>query len=226
MLSDTQIESLETLLQQELSYFPLREELLDHICCAIEAEIETGHEFARAKQLVLDRFGEKGLLGVQQSTIQLLTHNTRRMKQLMYLGSIAAAISLLFMLTAFSQELPSLIPMEGKVSSEFGKKASRFHHGIDIKADEGTPVYAAADGIVEFANERGNYGLLVELNHSPSYTTRYAHLSKVAVKPGTKVKQGQLIAYCGNTGKSTGPHLHFEVRKDGKPINPREVWKQ
>ncbi|MEM7374547.1 MAG: peptidoglycan DD-metalloendopeptidase family protein [Bacteroidota bacterium] len=224
MLTDTQLELLEQLLRQELSYVPLREELLDHLCCAIEAEMTQGLDFTQAQSKILDQFGAEGLAGVQKQTLHILTLKQKRMKQLIYLGGLAAVISFLMMFSAFSQHLPTLVPMKGEISSEYGKKSEKFHHGIDIKAAEGTPVYAAADGTVQFANEKGNYGILLEVKHTDAYVTKYAHLSKLAVKSGDVVKQGQLIAYCGNTGKSTGPHLHFEVRKNGKTINPRDLW--
>lgn len=224
MLTDTQVELLEQLLRQELSYVPLREELLDHLCCAIESEMTNGLDFTQAQSRILTQFGSEGLSGVQKQTLDILTLKQKRMKQLIYLGGLAAVISLLMMLSVFSQHLPTMVPMKGEVSAEYGQKSQKFHHGIDIKAAEGTPVYAAADGTVQFAKEKGNYGILVEVKHTDAYVTKYAHLSKLAVQSGDVVKQGQLIAYCGNTGKSTGPHLHFEVRKNGKTIDPREMW--
>lgn len=98
----------------------------------------------------------------------------------------------------------------------------RPHNGIDLGCDRGTTVYATGDAIVESANENGNggYGHMVLLNHAFGYKTRYAHLSKVLVKPGEKVVRGQAIAESGNTGTSTGPHLHYEVIHKGVPVNP------
>jgi murein DD-endopeptidase MepM/ murein hydrolase activator NlpD len=97
-----------------------------------------------------------------------------------------------------------------------------FHEGIDIAARTGTLVRATAAGTVTIARRYGNYGLLVEIKHgSYNLTTRYAHNSKLLVKEGQKVKKGDLIAYVGSTGKSTGPHLHYEVRIGNKPVNPK-----
>src|SRR5690606_35104869 len=97
-----------------------------------------------------------------------------------------------------------------------------FHEGLDIAARTGTPIRAAAAGTVTIARRNGNYGLLVEIKHgSYGFCTRYAHASKLLVKQGQTVKKGDIIAYVGSTGKSTGPHLHYEVRLHGKPVNPK-----
>jgi murein DD-endopeptidase MepM/ murein hydrolase activator NlpD len=97
------------------------------------------------------------------------------------------------------------------------------HHGTDYAAPVGTPVYATADGVIGFAGERGGYGYLVEVQHPSGYTTRFAHLSRIAVRQGTPVAQGDLIAYSGMTGLATGPHLHYEVRRHGRPLDPERV---
>ena len=96
----------------------------------------------------------------------------------------------------------------------------RFHEGLDFAADTGTPVYATADGKVVHADWQSGYGNLLEIDHGYGYVTRYAHLSKFKVKEGDEVKRGDLIAETGNTGKSTGPHLHYEVRYRNSPQNP------
>ncbi len=97
---------------------------------------------------------------------------------------------------------------------------SKFHEGMDFSAPPGTPVYATADGTVASASWQGAYGNLIEIRHGYNYTTRYAHLSKINVQPGQTVHRGDLIGAVGNTGKSTGPHLHYEVRFKGIPQNP------
>jgi murein DD-endopeptidase MepM/ murein hydrolase activator NlpD len=95
------------------------------------------------------------------------------------------------------------------------------HAGIDLAGPYGTPIYATADGTVERAGwNSGGYGNLIELDHGRGIETRYGHLSKVLISAGQQVKRGQLIAYMGSTGRSTGSHLHYEVRIDGKPVNP------
>ncbi len=115
------------------------------------------------------------------------------------------------------------------VSSGFGARhdpidgTTRFHTGIDLAAPEGTPVRAIAAGIVRSAGHRGAYGNAVEIDHGGGLSTLYAHNQQLGVKPGQRVEPGQVIAAVGETGRATGPHLHFEVRKDGHPINPQRA---
>ncbi|MCK5718304.1 MAG: M23 family metallopeptidase [Thiomargarita sp.] len=109
---------------------------------------------------------------------------------------------------------------QGRVSSLFGKRWKRMHKGIDIAAKTGTSVFSVEDGVVIRSKYVGAYGLLVEIRHSKTYTTRYGHNSKLLVKVGQKVKRGQKIARVGSTGRSTGPHVHFEIRQNNVPINP------
>ncbi len=100
-------------------------------------------------------------------------------------------------------------------------KTTKFHAGIDFTAPTGTPIYATGDGtILQPIDGYSGYGNFVRINHGYGYVTLYAHMSKIAVKPGQKVKRGDVIGYVGNTGKSVGPHLHYEVRKNDTPINP------
>lgn len=97
---------------------------------------------------------------------------------------------------------------------------TKFHEGMDFSAPPGTPVYATADGTIASASWQGAYGNMIEIKHGYNYITRYAHLSKINVRPGQTVHRGDLIGEVGNTGKSTGPHLHYEVRYRGAPQNP------
>ncbi len=99
-----------------------------------------------------------------------------------------------------------------------GKKT--FHSGIDFAAKEGTDVIAVADGIVSYIGERRGYGELIELDHGNGYVTRYAHNEKIIVKTGDRIKKGEAIALLGSTGRSTGPHVHFEVLREGTKIDP------
>ena len=94
------------------------------------------------------------------------------------------------------------------------------HNGIDYAAAYGTPVLATSDGSVSYASARGGYGNLVEVQHPNGYATRYAHLSRIAVRPYQPVRQGDVIGYVGATGLATGPHLHYEVRRKGQPVDP------
>ena len=96
----------------------------------------------------------------------------------------------------------------------------RNHKGVDLAAPTGTPIYATADGIVGRADWFSSYGLFVRIEHGANLETRYAHMSKLAVAAGEQVKKGDIIGYVGSTGRSTGPHLHYEVRIDGVAVNP------
>lgn len=123
--------------------------------------------------------------------------------------------------------IPATQPVSNVVfSSLFGVRSDPFrgsaamHAGVDIPGAVGTPVYATADGIVARAERSGGYGNLVEVNHGRGISTRYGHLSKILVVPNTRVTRGQLIALMGSTGRSTGSHLHYEVRIDGQAVNP------
>lgn len=123
--------------------------------------------------------------------------------------------------------LPALRPViKGRVSSKFGNrphpllKIRRHHDGIDISAKRGTPIYATADGIVKFAKRNGGYGRMVILDHKYGYQTRYGHMNKILARKGQTIKRGEKIGEVGNSGLSTAPHLHYEVRFKGEPINP------
>jgi murein DD-endopeptidase MepM/ murein hydrolase activator NlpD len=97
------------------------------------------------------------------------------------------------------------------------------HTGVDLAAGYGTPVHATADGVVAFASVRGGYGNLVEVQHPNGLATRYAHLSRIAVPRGLTVRQGDVVGYVGQSGLATGPHLHYEVRQRGQPVDPMRV---
>ncbi|MEN8216174.1 MAG: M23 family metallopeptidase [Pseudomonadota bacterium] len=117
--------------------------------------------------------------------------------------------------------LPAGWPLkQGRVSSKFGWRRRRMHKGIDIAAKKGTPIFAVEDGVVVRSKYVRGYGRLVELKHSNMYSTRYSHNSKNLVKAGQKVRKGQMIALVGSTGRSSGPHLHFEIRQNSVAINP------
>ena len=121
---------------------------------------------------------------------------------------------------------PSIWPARGPISAFFGAREDPFgrgsesHTGLDISADRGSPVFATADGTVDNAGWNGDYGNMVVLNHHFGMVTRYAHLSSFSVRPGEKVTRGQVIGLIGSTGRSTGPHLHFELLINGQLTNP------
>ncbi|HEX2026626.1 MAG TPA: peptidoglycan DD-metalloendopeptidase family protein [Nitriliruptorales bacterium] len=114
-------------------------------------------------------------------------------------------------------------PRCGPVTSEFGRRWGRMHTGIDIDGDTGDPIYASKGGVVIFTGWQGGYGRLTLVDHGDGVVTAYAHQSAFAVGQGSRVAQGQRIGSVGNTGNSTGPHLHFETRVNGTPVNPRRL---
>jgi len=135
--------------------------------------------------------------------------------------------------SVLKETLPSLYPVDVPYSSSsygwrmdpiLGKRA--FHEGIDFSAAHGEPVYATAGGIVKKASRSGAYGNLITINHGGALQTRYAHLSKILVKSGDIVSKEDLIAYVGNTGRSTGPHLHYEIRLNKHSLDPKQYLKR
>ena len=121
------------------------------------------------------------------------------------------------------------MPVQGRLTSGFGERFhpilgyERFHDGVDLAAPAGTPIVAAADGRVVSAGWTGGYGQAVEIAHTGGLETRYGHMSRVAAYSGETIRRGQIIGYVGSTGLSTGPHLHFEVMKNGRPVNPLSI---
>jgi murein DD-endopeptidase MepM/ murein hydrolase activator NlpD len=123
---------------------------------------------------------------------------------------------------------PSGLPVRGAITSNYGKRGNprsgveEFHSGIDISKSPGTPVSATADGIVSFSGWNGGSGNLVVLEHGFGYSTFYAHNKINIVKVGQKVRRGDVIGYIGSTGNTTGPHVHYEIWKDGSSVNPKK----
>jgi len=123
--------------------------------------------------------------------------------------------------------IPSSRPVDAPVGSGFGFRADPFtgrgalHTGLDFPSPTGTPIHAAAGGVVRTAEVHPEYGLMLEIDHGNGLVTRYGHTSKILVKPGDLVRRGQVVADVGSTGRSTGPHLHFEVLVDGSPQDPQ-----
>jgi len=140
---------------------------------------------------------------------------------------LAALETLILSRELARQLVPGGRPVEsGYISSFFGQRAdpftgeSAFHAGLDFAGAPGTRVLAVADGVVSYAGRDKGYGKLIEITHGGGYVTRYAHNASVLVQPGQTVRRGDAIALMGSTGRSTGPHVHFEVLRDGRPVNP------
>lgn len=126
------------------------------------------------------------------------------------------------------KHLPAIKPTQGILLSGYGMRYHpilnyrRMHEGLDFRANIGDEIFATGDGVVKYAGRKGTYGLLLVIDHGFGYETRYAHLSSFGegIKSGTKVSRGDIVAYSGNTGRSEGPHLHYEILRNDKPIDP------
>jgi murein DD-endopeptidase MepM/ murein hydrolase activator NlpD len=152
-----------------------------------------------------------------------------------FVGSLArrfsAAASAIGERVAVMRGTPTGIPVpDARTSSSFGWRANPFtgegaewHAGLDFPAPAGTPVQATADGVVERVGDTGGYGLAVVVRNRGDYTTIYGHLRSAAVREGDLVTRGQVVGAVGSSGRSTGPHVHYEVRRDGRPVNPRAI---
>lgn len=148
------------------------------------------------------------------------------------IATSASGLTLLpAMAFAESNYTPSIWPVLGHITDGFGERLDpfsgegAFHTGVDISADYGAPVRVTADGIVIAAETRMGYGRVVVVDHGFGITTYYAHLSAYAVVPGTHVRRGEVIGYTGVSGRSTGPHVHYEVRVNNAPVNPWRYMK-
>jgi murein DD-endopeptidase MepM/ murein hydrolase activator NlpD len=126
-----------------------------------------------------------------------------------------------------NEHTPSIYPLVGKINDEFGARqnpfggsASEFHPGLDISGEKGDTVIAPADGVVLKSGWSNGYGNMIEIDHNNGLTTRYGHLSQIETTVGEEIKRGQEIGKVGSTGRSTGPHLHYEVRVEGEAVNP------
>lgn len=129
------------------------------------------------------------------------------------------------------RQMPLGRPLTGSISSGFGKRndpingKNAFHEGVDIRGEKGEKVFATAGGVVVNVGKNGGYGNIIEIDHGNGYRTVYAHLQSYLVKRGETIKQGQVIGQVGDTGRSTGAHLHYEIRLNNRPINPTKFMK-
>ena len=171
-----------------------------------EQHTPTTADLSEALEMIEER------LSTRRSSIDLLAETMRRE----FPGAASYASD------SAPHTTPSIWPAAGYVSSPYGLRfnGTEFHQGIDIAADMGAPIVATADGVVTAAGWNGGYGNMVDIDHGSGVSTRYGHASAVVVTAGQRVRRGQIIAYVGSTGHSTGPHLHYEVRLSGQPVNP------
>lgn len=208
-----------------------RTELLDHVCCMVEERLSDGEVFAKAYAEVLEIFGAEGFEELKQISPVVKKHRKQVFSQFFISGIAASVFMIVFGVDA--QEPPTISPLDHykRITSNFGqrynplKKQQDFHKGIDFAAKIGTPVQATASGTVKSVQSaEGGYGLKIEIAHSEGFVTKYAHLSDIQVKEGELVTLGQVIGLSGNTGASTAPHLHYEVLKDGKYVDPKNYF--
>ena len=169
---------------------------------------------------------EKAMIdGVGQQVNRLMDEASSREQ------SFAALLALLKEKKSLLAATPSIWPVMGWVTSEFGRRASpfgsgrEFHKGIDIATKYGRVIQAPADGVVVEVARLQDVGRMIRINHRHGITTFYGHLSKTLVRPGTTVRKGERIGHVGNTGRSTGSHLHYAVMLNGVPVNPRKYLK-
>jgi murein DD-endopeptidase MepM/ murein hydrolase activator NlpD len=163
----------------------------------------------------------------------------RSVEQYTFLKKNAAAIAIssggLRLMPSFSfadsTYTPAIWPVLGHITDSFGERLDpfsgegAFHTGVDVASDYGAPVHVTADGVVISAENHAGYGRVVVVDHGFGITTWYAHLSSFATIAGTRVKRGQVVGYCGISGRSTGPHVHYEVRMNNAPVNPWRYMK-
>jgi murein DD-endopeptidase MepM/ murein hydrolase activator NlpD len=168
--------------------------------------------------------GVGGPTAVEEATASDLPKIQERAAKLV--GALSAVEQKLDQRVHWISSTPAIAPVKGIFTSGFGTRSDPLthgrgtHQGVDIAAAPGQPVRASADGIVMAASEQGGLGKAVFLAHGYGLSTRYGHLSAVSVRPGQRVKRGDVIGRVGSTGRSTGYHLHYEVRIDGEPVNP------
>lgn len=216
---------------QGLNYNRLEGELLDHICCAVEHQMqENNASFEEAYAQTIDAFGKQGILKVQKDTIKAAKTRTISRRIAAMSTTIAACLILFIGVVVQAQERPDAHPLRKSipVCSGFGKrvhpmsKKLRFHSGVDMRVPVGTKVYAPAGGKITEAGFHQGRGHYIVIQHNETYTTTYWHLSKILVKKNQFIAKGANIALTGSSGFSTGPHLHYEVRKNGKVVNPKQ----
>lgn len=232
----------EQLKKSELQYHPLQEELLDHLCCFVEEKMWEGQTFPEALHALQAVFKKDEMKEIETETLSLLHSKSKIMKQLSL--AVLPIILLLFFYPHYSEkaevlvseipclnyEPPSISPLADyrRISSGFGMrihpihKIEKMHMGMDFVADYGTPVMATADGKVILTEEKTTgYGKQIMLEHDSVYVSRYAQLSEILVEEGEFVKRGTIIGKVGSSGFSTGPHLHYEIKENGKHVDPK-----
>jgi len=219
-----------------LKYYPLREELLDHLCCATEEKMSEGATFPEALNALSELFKEDEMKDMEKETLSLLNSKSEFMKKLSLLTLLVLLLTFTMTWATKNSEVPilpvdppSISPIADylKISSPFGKrmhpihKVVKMHKGTDFPAPIGTPVLATSDGrIIKAETKSTGYGNNIVIEHDSVYQSKYAQLSEINVKVGQLVKKGDTIGKVGSSGASTAPHLHYEVIENGKHVDP------
>lgn len=172
--------------------------------------------------------GATTVAGVQARLARLVHFSEQRLSDSRSFDRLAHRVLDLRRLALLARDrmiaaLPSINPVDGTISAGFGWRVTpwpEFHQGVDLAADYGTPIHAAAGGIVRFTGWEGGFGNKIDLDHENGYHSWYAHLSRFGVSPGALVHKGEVIGYVGATGDATGPHLHYQLMLSGRPIDP------
>ncbi|MBP7866369.1 MAG: M23 family metallopeptidase [Acidobacteria bacterium] len=204
-------------LTEKLAYMETMTRTISHL-----AGIDMGNPVSTSGGM--GGIGGRALQGLGLNGPERLPDLRRRMKELE--SSLVRMKNETLERSLFLSSIPSEWPVRGYISSWFGGRpdpfsgAPDFHAGLDIAAPSGARVVAAADGTVLFAGAQSGYGYTVILWHRYGITSRYAHLSAIEARTGQSLKKGDSVGYVGSTGRSTGPHLHYEVHLNGKPVNP------
>lgn len=181
---------------------------------ALDAAAQTGVGGIRGDELATAPFGDE---------IDKMTFRSRRLE-----SDLSLLETRLVERSRMLSSTPSIVPVRGILTDGFGGRSDPFtgepgtHNAIDISTATGQAVRAPADGIVVKSEWANGYGNVIFISHGYGYSTRYGHLRAFKVKPGERIKRGDILGFVGSTGRSTGPHLHYEVRLNGKPVNPLE----
>jgi len=203
-----------------------RAEILDHICCQVEEKLTSGQTFKKAYQDSLSAYGDKGFEELKKTSPILIK---KRKIMLLQLSTVFTAATFTFFTFNFIKlDPPNSHPIGHniEITSAFGlrqdpfKKVEKHHTGVDFRSETGTPVKATGDGLVIEASSNSRFGNKVIIKHDNKYQTLYAHMHELKVIEGQKVKKGEIIGTVGSTGASTAPHLHYEVIKNGKSVDP------
>lgn len=208
------------LLRQDREYLQIKE--LYENKMAQSFGMETGHRFTREfSDLMKQSFNLAAQFAYFDRQLKLMDKMAQTLEV-----DIHKLDEHLLNRASFLRSTPTILPTRGWITSFYGRRISpysgqmKMHEGIDIGAKIGTPVQAPADGVVIFTGRKPGFGILVQIDHGYGIETIFAHANSAAVQKGQLVKRGDLIAHVGNTGMSTGPHLHYEIRVNGTPVDP------